>query len=86
MVESSCCGMAGSFGYQAETYDTSVAMGELDLLPAVRAAPEAAIIAADGFSCRHQIRDLSGREARHTARIIADAMTGANTAEDAANG
>jgi Fe-S oxidoreductase len=74
MIESGCCGMAGSFGYQAETYETSVAMGELDLLPAVRAAPEEAIIAADGFSCRHQIRDLSGREAKHTARIIADAI------------
>ena len=86
MVESSCCGMAGSFGYQAETYETSVAMGELDLLPAVRAAPDATIIAADGFSCRHQIRDLSGREARHTARIIADAMADGDSAKDVANG
>ena len=66
--------MAGSFGYQSETYDTSMAMGELNLLPAVRAAGAATIIAADGFSCRHQIRDGAAREARHVAVILADAM------------
>lgn len=74
MIESSCCGMAGSFGYQAETYETSLAMGELALLPAVRAADRATLIAADGFSCRHQIRDGAAREARHVAVILADAM------------
>ena len=74
MVETSCCGMAGSFGYQAETYETSMAMAELDLLPAVRKAPAATRIAADGFSCRHQIRHGAAREAVHVARIIADAM------------
>ena len=74
MIESSCCGMAGSFGYQAETYETSMAMGELALLPAVRTASEDTIIAADGFSCRHQIRDGAAREARHVAVILADAM------------
>ncbi|MFV0297495.1 MAG: (Fe-S)-binding protein, partial [Hyphomicrobiaceae bacterium] len=73
-VESGCCGMAGSFGYQAETYETSMAMAELALLPAVRAADESDFIVADGFSCRHQIADGSGREARHVARILAQAM------------
>ena len=74
MIDSSCCGMAGSFGYQAETYDTSIAMGELNLLPAVRAADQDTIIAADGFSCRHQIKDGADRDARHVAVILADAM------------
>ena len=67
-IESSCCGMAGSFGYQAETIDVSLAMGELSLLPAVRKAPDDAIIVADGTSCRHQIHDGARREALHVAR------------------
>lgn len=83
MVETSCCGMAGSFGYQAETYETSVAMGELDLMPAVRAAPSSTVIAADGFSCRHQIRDLTGREVRHTALILAEAMAASDEGREA---
>lgn len=74
MIESSCCGMAGSFGYQAETYETSMAMAELSLLPAVRKADKNTVIAADGFSCRHQIKDGADREARHVAVILADAM------------
>jgi Fe-S oxidoreductase len=73
-IESGCCGMAGSFGYQAETYDTSIAMGELALLPAVRKAGPADIVAADGFSCRHQIADGTGRKARHVALILAEAL------------
>ena len=55
-VESSCCGMAGAFGYGADTYAVSMAMGELTLLPAVRRAAPDTVIAADGFSCRHQIQ------------------------------
>ena len=74
MIESSCCGMAGSFGYQAETYDTSIAMGELNLLPAVRDADQDTIIAADGFSCRHQFDDEDHFDSRHVAVILADAM------------
>jgi len=70
-IESSCCGMAGAFGYHADTIDVSRAMGELSLLPAVRKAPEDAIIVADGTSCRHQIRDGAGREALHVARVLA---------------
>lgn len=73
-IESSCCGMAGSFGYKAETIGISKAMGELSLLPAVRAAAPDSLIAADGFSCRHQIQDGSGREALHVARILAGAL------------
>jgi Fe-S oxidoreductase len=69
-VESSCCGMAGAFGYGAETYDMSVAMGELSLLPAVRRADDATIIAADGFSCRHQIADGTSRRPLHVARVL----------------
>lgn len=70
-VESSCCGMAGAFGYHAETIDASLAMAELSLLPAVRKAPDDAIIVADGTSCRHQIHDGAGREAVHVARVLA---------------
>jgi Fe-S oxidoreductase len=70
-IESSCCGMAGSFGYHADTIDVSLAMGEISLLPAVRKAEPDAIIVADGTSCRHQIRDGTGREALHVARVLA---------------
>ena len=73
-IESSCCGMAGSFGYHADTIDVSRAMGELSLLPAVRKAPDDAIIVADGTSCRHQIHDGAGREAVHVARALAMAL------------
>jgi FAD/FMN-containing dehydrogenase/Fe-S oxidoreductase len=73
-VESSCCGMAGAFGYGAATYDVSMRMGELALFPAVRKADAATIIAADGFSCRHQIADGTGRRAQHVAGILAEAM------------
>jgi Fe-S oxidoreductase len=69
-VESSCCGMAGAFGYQAETYAVSQAMGELSLLPAVRAAESDTLIVADGTSCRHQIADGAHRDAVHVARVL----------------
>jgi FAD/FMN-containing dehydrogenase/Fe-S oxidoreductase len=70
-IESSCCGMAGSFGYAADTIGVSLAMGELSLLPAVRKAPDDALIVADGTSCRHQIHDGTGRAAAHVARVLA---------------
>jgi FAD/FMN-containing dehydrogenase/Fe-S oxidoreductase len=73
-IESSCCGMAGAFGYGADTVDVSLAMGELSLLPAVRKAPDDALIVADGTSCRHQIRDGTGRAAAHVARVLAMAL------------
>jgi Fe-S oxidoreductase len=73
-VESSCCGMAGSFGYGAETYDASIEMAELSLLPAVRRADAGTIIVADGTSCRHQIKDGTAREAIHVARVLAKSL------------
>ena len=76
-IESSCCGMAGAFGYDAETIDVSLAMGELSLLPAVRQAPDDALIVADGTSCRHQIHDGTGRKAVHVAQVLAGALEGA---------
>ena len=69
-IESSCCGMAGAFGYEAEHFDVSMKMAELSLLPAVRAADDNAWIVADGTSCRHQILDGAGREALHVARVL----------------
>jgi FAD/FMN-containing dehydrogenase/Fe-S oxidoreductase len=71
IIESSCCGMAGSFGYGRDTIDVSLAMGELSLLPAVRKAPDNAIVVADGTSCRHQIHDGAGRKAIHVAQLLA---------------
>ncbi len=73
-VESGCCGMAGAFGYGTETYAMSMKMGELSLLPAVRAADKETLVVADGTSCRHQIKDGAGREALHAARILQDAL------------
>ena len=73
-VESSCCGMAGSFGYEAEHYDVSMKMAEASLLPAVRSASPEAIVVADGTSCRHQIADGAGRSAMHVARVLAQAL------------
>jgi FAD/FMN-containing dehydrogenase/Fe-S oxidoreductase len=70
-IESSCCGMAGAFGFHADTIEVSRAMGELSLLPTVRKAPDDALIVADGTSCRHQIHDGARREAIHVARVLA---------------
>jgi FAD/FMN-containing dehydrogenase/Fe-S oxidoreductase len=70
-IESTCCGMAGTFGYEAAHLGVSRQMAEAALLPAVRAAPDAIII-ADGTSCRHQIGGGTGREALHVARVLAD--------------
>ena len=75
-VESSCCGMAGAFGYGAETHEVSIAMAEQALLPAVRSAPHDTVIAAEGFSCRHQIADGSGRRAEHVARLLWRSIAG----------
>ncbi|QIP01766.1 FAD-binding and (Fe-S)-binding domain-containing protein [Bradyrhizobium symbiodeficiens] len=70
-IESSCCGMAGAFGYGADTYDASIEMAELSLLPAVRRADATTLVVADGTSCRHQIQDGTKREALHVARVLA---------------
>ena len=74
-VESSCCGMAGAFGYGAGTYDVSMKMAELSLLPAVRAAAADTVLVANGTSCRQQIRDGAGREAVHVARVLREALS-----------
>jgi FAD/FMN-containing dehydrogenase/Fe-S oxidoreductase len=74
VIESSCCGMAGAFGYEAEHHDISMRMAERSLLPAVRAAPADALVVADGTSCRHQIADGAGRTAVHVARVLASAL------------
>jgi FAD/FMN-containing dehydrogenase/Fe-S oxidoreductase len=71
IIESSCCGMAGAFGYGADTFDVSVEMAELSLLPAVRHADAQTLIVADGTSCRHQIKDGADRGAVHVARVLA---------------
>lgn len=73
-INSSCCGMAGAFGYEAENYEVSMKMAEANLLPQVRAAGDGTLIVADGTSCRHQILDGAGREALHVARVLHDAM------------
>jgi Fe-S oxidoreductase len=73
VLDTGCCGMAGSFGYESGHFDVSAKVAELDLLPALRAAPDAEV-AAPGTSCRHQIRDLAGRRARHPLEVIEASM------------
>ena len=73
-VDSGCCGMAGAFGYESEHFDVSMKMGELSLLPAVRAAAGDTVICADGTSCRRQIQDGTGRKALHAAQILGAAL------------
>lgn len=74
LIESSCCGMAGSFGYEASHYDVSMKMAELTLLPAIRKAGQDDLIVADGTSCRHQIEDGAQRRAEHVARVLERAL------------
>lgn len=69
-IETSCCGMAGSFGYTTRTAGISLQMGELDLFPTIRAAAPDSLVVADGFSCRHQIFSGTGQGAQHVARIL----------------
>ena len=71
IIESSCCGMAGAFGYGTDTYQASIDMAELSLLPAVRRVDQATLIVADGTSCRHQIKDGTNHAALHVARVLA---------------
>jgi Fe-S oxidoreductase len=76
-VETSCCGMAGAFGYEAQHYDVSMGMAEAALLPAVRNTTAETLIVADGFSCRHQIQDGTGRASVHAAQVLERALQGA---------
>jgi FAD/FMN-containing dehydrogenase/Fe-S oxidoreductase len=73
-IESSCCGMAGSFGYEAEHHAASMAMAEMSLLPAIRNRTEGTVVVADGTSCRHQIQDGADAQATHTAVLLAQAL------------
>ncbi len=73
-IKSGCCGMAGSFGYEKEHYDISMKVGELILLPEIRKTPEHTIISAPGTSCRHQIKDGTGRSALHPIEVLYEAM------------
>ncbi|GAA4839197.1 FAD-binding and (Fe-S)-binding domain-containing protein [Algivirga pacifica] len=74
MIPSGCCGMAGSFGYEQEHYETSMQVGELVLFPTVRQQPEEVAIAAPGTSCRHQIMDGTGRKAQHPVELLLEAL------------
>ena len=73
-IPSGCCGMAGSFGYEKEHYDLSMKIGELVLFPTVRRQAEAVIIAAPGTSCRHQVKDGTGRKALHPVEVLYEAL------------
>jgi Fe-S oxidoreductase len=79
VLDSGCCGMAGSFGFEAEKYDVSVKIGERVLLPAVRSAAADTLIITDGFSCYQQIEGLTGREALHIAEVLQIAIREATT-------
>ncbi|WP_432793442.1 hypothetical protein [Rhodococcus ruber] len=77
ILDAGCCGLAGNFGFERGHYDVSVACAEDKLLPAVRAADPGALIVADGFSCRTQLRDLEpGSAPLHTAQVLAAAVHG----------
>jgi FAD/FMN-containing dehydrogenase/Fe-S oxidoreductase len=78
-IESSCCGMAGAFGYGADTYQASMEMAELSLLPAIRRAETDDLVIADGTSCRHQIKDGTNRTALHVARALAMSLDSARS-------
>ncbi|MFT3802654.1 MAG: FAD-linked oxidase C-terminal domain-containing protein [Burkholderiaceae bacterium] len=79
VVESSCCGMAGAFGFERKHFDVSTKMAEASLLPAVREAGDDALIVADGTSCRHQILDGAQRHALHVAQVLAESVYRAST-------
>ncbi|HXF54374.1 MAG TPA: FAD-binding oxidoreductase, partial [Hyphomicrobiaceae bacterium] len=72
--DTGCCGMAGAFGFRRETYEASVRIADLALLPRVRVASPATLIVADGFSCREQIEDLTGRVTLHLAEVLARSL------------
>ena len=76
VLDSGCCGMAGAFGFEKDHYDVSVACGERVLLPRVRSVPRDTLIIADGFSCREQIQQTTGRESLHLAQVVQMAMNG----------
>ena len=74
VIDTSCCGMAGSFGFDAEHYEVSMKMAGLALLPKLRQADADTLVVADGTSCRHQIHDGAGRDALHVAQVLRAAL------------
>jgi Fe-S oxidoreductase len=80
VLDSGCCGMAGSFGFETEHYDISVSLGNRRLAPAVKAAPVDTEIVAPGISCRQQIEHLTGRRAKHPAEALRDQLRGQTSA------
>ena len=74
LIPSGCCGMAGSFGYEKEHYSLSMQIGELILLPTVRELPPDVEVVASGTSCRHQIKDGTGRRAKHVVEVLYEAL------------
>ena len=82
ILDSGCCGLAGSFGYEADHYDISMQIGERMLLPAVRAAAESTLVIADGFSCRQQIAHATDRRALHIAQVLQIALRGGDISEE----
>jgi Fe-S oxidoreductase len=82
LIPSGCCGMAGSFGYETEHFQISQQIGELVLFPAVRKTPPETLIAAPGTSCRHQIKDATGRIALHPVEILHAALREGNLTAD----
>lgn len=81
IIPSGCCGMAGSFGYEKEHYDISMQIGELVLFPAIRKLPDDVIVAAPGTSCRHQIKDGTGRKSFHPVEILWNALRDIHAAD-----
>jgi Fe-S oxidoreductase len=84
LLDSGCCGMAGSFGFERDKAAVSVAIGELVLLPAVRTAPSDCLVIADGYSCREQIAQCTDRHAVHLADVLKMALAGERAEEAAA--
>jgi hypothetical protein len=82
LLDSGCCGMAGSFGFESGKYDLSVKVGERVLLPAVKSAEPSTVLIADGFSCREQIAQLTNRQALHTAEVLSLAMKNSERNDD----
>jgi Fe-S oxidoreductase len=78
VLDAGCCGMAGSFGFEASKYDVSMKIGERVLLPAVRGAPADTLIVATGYSCREQIAQTTGRRALHPAEVLSMGLRGAS--------
>jgi Fe-S oxidoreductase len=85
-LDAGCCGMAGSFGFESEHYDLSMAIGDSRLFPAIRQEPAGTVVAATGVSCRQQIRHGTRRVARHPLELVREAWSPEGDVDDAAGG